>query len=95
MGSSYTPTFRIETTGSDMAVCPDAWDCKRMGRPSAKNLEAVLVRYLKSCEPGGVNYHLTEMLGHLPNMPTTARVVRQSTGEIVAEWTCPMFYVVS
>lgn len=92
MGRSITPTFRLEGTAvgdADGRRFPilQAWETKYAGRPS----DATLAAHVKVAEaatlPGGVNAHLgAERI-------TTARVVRQSTGEVVATFTAPMFAV--
>lgn len=92
MGRSVTPTFRIEAR--TMGFVPTfhmAWP-KQAGRPSTKTAEEYVRRFNASLEPGGCNEHLKKscpmarMLG--------VKVVRQSTGAVVASYDLPMFEVV-
>jgi hypothetical protein len=83
MGRSYTPTFRVEYNGGAQ-MC---WDSKRDGRPTEANLDAWRDGYNASFQPGGVNGHLA---GYRIG---AARLVRQATGEVVAEVAAPMFEV--
>ena len=88
MGKSITPTFRIEASAG--AVIPMIWDCKQDGRPNAANLETLVLDYIVSTYPGHPNEHISRSLGYIP-VPNWARVVRQKTGEVVAQWTAPVF----
>jgi len=99
MGRSHTPTFRLDCEGGEIFTGSTSWDCKRDGRPTPRNIEKFLTGYLQSCAAGGVNEHLCrpgrtaqgEPTRRLPALPRRARVVRQRTGETVAEWAHPPF----
>jgi hypothetical protein len=81
MGQSRTPTFRVEYV-SRGAHYPAAWPTKDAGRPSDATLKAYIEHLFASCAPGGCN-------DQIPNMPqeiVEARVIRQSTDKVVAEW---------
>lgn len=88
MGYSTTPTFAVHFAIPGQRWTPAAWNTKRDGRPS----EATLARYIEALEastaPGGCNAHLGKVT------VTSARVVRQSTGETVATYEAPAFDVV-
>ena len=85
MGRTITPTYRLEMEEQRLgSTSPAAWK----GRPTDANLE----RYVLAYVDGGVNVHLSESLGYMP-IPHAARVVRQSTGQVVASWKAAMFQV--
>lgn len=88
MGKSYTPIYRLEF--NDGAPRVQAWK----GRANAGTLERWVVSYAKSLELGGCNEHISLSLGHIP-YPRKARIVRQATGKVVAEWQAGMFQVYS
>ena len=97
MGRIVTPTYRVEvverrTASSNPAVTRMAWDCRSKGRPTDANLERYVLAYADSLKSGGVNVHLSESLGFMP-IPHSARIVRQSTGQVVASWQAAMFQV--
>lgn len=85
MGRSITPTFRIEfrevtAAGRPVHWTSAGWDTKHAGRPSAETLAAHVRGMEASTEPGGVNEHLgATTIGY-------ARIVRQSTDEVMAEY---------
>jgi hypothetical protein len=94
MGRTVTPTFRIEGLArriSDGRRFPlyHAWPTKHAGRPT----DATLAAYVEVAEAatlaGGVNAHLgAEQI-------TEARVIRQSTGDVVATYRPAAFQVVA
>lgn len=93
MGTSYTPTYRVEYNDSPFCVAwngIETWDCKNYGRPSVKNLTEWRNRRNASMQAGGVNQHIPQALGYIPHI-SHARIVRQTTGEVVTEFTMPMF----
>lgn len=96
MGKSYTPTFRVEyrdnTNAQILSFNPMAWDCKMDGRPTVANLEKWRQGYNKSFNPGGVNFHVSKEIGVIIHI-SNAKLIRQSTGEVVAETAMPMFEV--
>jgi len=98
MGHSVTPTFRVEFTegrtfpqyiGFNCA----AWQTKYAGRPTNENLAKYVEAYHESLKPGNTNWHLCKSASHIPYW-NKARIIRQKTGEIVAEWNAPAFMVV-
>lgn len=93
MGRVTTPTFRAELKTNVPANLTDAaWNCRTMGRPTVENAEAYRIRLNESFKPGGVNgpRNDTDVVIHVH----TVRIVRQATGEVVAEAKAPMFEVV-
>ena len=88
MGKTVTPTYRLEiyerARRSSMA-----WS----GKPSQAALAKYIRRYIKSLQKGGVNYHISLSLGHIP-IPTKARIVRQKTGDVVTTWVAPSFMAI-
>ena len=99
MGRSFTPTFRIET---GPATCPGkatvvtsthGWDAKSYGRPTKANLDKYALATIKSMHLGGCNEHISKGYGFIP-VPAWIKVVRQATGEVVAEWKPAPFQVI-
>ena len=92
MGRITTPTYRVETTLNKGSMTPFAWHGKQDGRATQKNLEAWRIGYNKSFQTGGVNgpRNGSDTIVHI----SSARLIRQSTGEVVAEVKAPMFEVV-
>jgi hypothetical protein len=90
MGRSYTPVYRLEFyEGRPEKGCMvQAWK----GKATTQALEQWVFSYSKSLELGGVNQHISLSLGHIP-YPNKARIVRQSNGEVVAEWKAGLFQV--
>ncbi len=93
MGRSVTPTFRAEVKGSGWNFDMFGWDCKTNGRPTQMNVDQYRWSLNKSFQPGGVNFHVSDSRGVIPHV-STVRVIRQSTGEVVAESKAAMFEVV-
>ncbi len=99
MGKSYTPAFRIEVDdvrrpdGSGYIHSTGAAWRREYGRPTSKNLGEYMRRLNDSLKPGGVNAHISRSYGFMP-FHSSARIVRQSTGETVAAWEAPLFSVV-
>jgi hypothetical protein len=88
MGYTRTPKYRIELADRVMQN-PMAWTG---GRATQANLEKYIFVYAKGLEAGGVNEHIAKALGYVP-YPTWARVVKQATGEVMAEWKAATFQV--
>lgn len=90
MGRSTTSTYSVTLRERGAAPLIMSWRCNESGRPTDENLAEYVARLEASTKPGGVNYHPTvgEMVFH------RAHIARQLTGEIVAEYTQPMFAVV-
>ena len=91
MGRSYTPTYRLETTGGDFGTNL-GWDSSK-GQPTSDNIGKYLMALSRSTHIGGCNEHLSKALGRIGNLPKSARIIRQSTGCVVAEWVHPPFLV--
>lgn len=94
MGHSYTPTYRVEYHDNTRPALVNmtSWD-RDNGRPTVTNLEKWRVGMNQSFNPGGANWHISEGCGVVAHIHK-ARIVRQSTGETVAETTMPAFEVV-
>ncbi len=84
MGTTYTPTFRVELDGCEAR----AWNSKRHGRPTDDNLARYVRITNESYLPGGCNEHLNSA----PHW--SARLIRQSNGQVVAEWTATTTFTV-
>lgn len=96
MGRSITSTFRVEFNDNPFRLAWNAtecWNCKVYGRPSQKNLVEWRNRRNLSMKKGGCNEHIPEGLGYIPHI-SHARIVRQSTGEVVETYAMPAFEVV-
>ena len=93
MGHSITPTFRAEVKANIGHYSSFSWDCKVNGRPSQKNVDSYRVHMNRSFAPGGVNDHISQSRGVIPHI-SEVKVIRQSTGEVVATSNAPMFEVV-
>jgi len=88
MGTSLTPTYRVEFRIAGSYWTPSAWNVKRDGRPTDEKLATYVADLEASTREGGCNAHLgaTVVFG--------ATIVRQSDDEVVASYTGPMFAVV-
>ena len=86
MGKSTTPTYRVEFNVQAF-IRNMAWS-RKDGRPTDSNLAALVAGYEKSTMPGGVNEHLPSL-----NI-SGASIVRQATGETVAEYKAATFQVI-
>ena len=91
MGRTTTPTYRLEISIPKARMTPMAWKSKEYGKPNAANLEKYIMAFAKSLKPGGANSHITKAYGFQP--PVAARVVHQSTGNVIATWNAPAFMV--
>jgi hypothetical protein len=102
MGRVVTPTFRVEYRTNLLAMNKIASDClsnvdgrrvlmmawrRHDGRPTMANLERWRRLWNESFKT--VNRHLA------PDHINWARLVRQSTGEIMCETTMPTFEVIA
>lgn len=83
MGRSTTPAYRVEfeTTGRTLALTPLCWSVKQDGRPTESNLLRLVATMNRSFEPDGAN----SRVGALGVRITHARLIRQSSGDVVAE----------
>lgn len=96
MGRSYTPKYRIELSfvdfkGRQRKIDAFGWSCKRHGRPSEHNAKRFRDGMNESLEKGMSNEHLK----HRQSAYGTARIIEQSTGDVIATYKPPMFEVVS
>lgn len=92
MGRTITPTFRVEYLAVRLRDGrrfrqSQAWPTKHAGRPSDDTLAGFVEVHEASTAPGGVNAHL----GH--ELISEARVIRQSSGAVVAAYQAPAFAV--
>lgn len=92
MGRSTTPTFRAEVKGTIWNFSMFGWDCKIHGRPNQTNVDRYRLSLNNSFLPGGVNFDISESQGTIAHV-STVRIIRQSTGDVVAESKAPMFEV--
>jgi cell division protein FtsI/penicillin-binding protein 2 len=99
MGKVITPTFRAEYR--DQAGWHSiAWNARAgstpqtvHGSPTEANAEKLRRTLNKSFQPTGVNAHVAKVRGYIPHV-SRVRVIRQSTGQIMAEAVAPMFEAV-
>ncbi len=90
MGASrLVPVIVKFVCAGNVAMTPSAWQSKYCGKPNDANLAKHIDHLSKSFLPGGVNEHCG------PTKIVSAEVIRQSTGEVLAKWTMPMFEVIA
>ncbi len=96
MGKTITPKYRVEFRDNDRNAWSifkrQIWDCKAYGKPTAKNLATWREKMNTSFDNGGVNFHISKAAGFIVYI-SHAKIVSQKSGEIVAEYTMPMFEV--
>lgn len=94
MGRSYTPTYRVETKENPRTahISTTCWNVKSYGRPTQANVDKWRDAMNASFQPGGVNDHCNLPGGEVRHV-RMARVVRQSSGEVVMTSNAPMFEV--
>ena len=88
-------TFELEIgDGRTWSPMPMIWHSKGHGhgRPTNANLERVVLAFGKSLEIGGANEGVSWSLGYIP-YPTSARIVRPATRELMASWSAGAFQV--
>lgn len=88
MGRSVTPKYRMEVRANVGYMTPSCWS----GRATEKRLEDAVRSMNKSFLPDGVNAHVSKSRGVVVQI-LSAKLVEQSTGTVVAEYTAPMFEV--
>ena len=90
MGCSTTPTYRVEVT-ANKSLSDFAWH-RSDGRANEFNLEMWRQGYNASFQVGGVNGPRTgdDIIVHI----SSARLIHQNTGKLVAETNAPAFEIV-
>lgn len=68
------------------------WRNKDYGKPSTANIEKYVVAGCKSLGKNGANYHIGKE--HGISTPSSAEIIRQRTGEVLAKWKAPVFWVI-
>ncbi len=91
MGHSTTPTYRVEVE-ANRPLSTFAWHHHQDGCATEENLEKWRQGYNESFQVGGVNGPRDEndIIVHI----SSARLVRQSTGMLVAEVNAPTFEII-
>jgi hypothetical protein len=80
MGRITTPTYRLEITDhtGEFGMTPMAWRVRDGGKPTTENIDKWVTAFEAS------------LLTHNKHLGIfsikSARIVRQSTGDVVAEW---------
>jgi hypothetical protein len=100
MGRSITPTFRAEYKTQDGRWNAIGWNARATqcanvtvhGAPNERNAEVMRSKLNKSFANGGVNAHVSAAVGYILHV-SAVRVIRQSTGEVVAMAVAPLFEV--
>lgn len=95
MGKTIIPTYRIEAsyvhfTNRRREIASMGWDCKQYGRPTPDNIKRFFRAFEVSLKPGECNHHIA----HLNSPYGSGKIIRQKTGEVVAEYSEPAFRVV-
>jgi hypothetical protein len=99
MGSSSTPTYRVEYRDQGRTWQSAIWNVKAgpnrtgHGQPTDENAEKWRKAMNASFQAGGTNAHLAGMAGYVPHI-NAVRIVHQATGRVVATAVMPMFEVV-
>ncbi len=90
MARSTTPTYRVEVT-ANKSLSDFAWH-RTDGRANEFNLEMWRQGYNASFQVGGVNgpRDETDVIVHI----STAKLIHQNTGKIVAEAHAPTFEII-
>ena len=91
MGRSTIPTYRVEVK-ANKPMGMFGWNGRQDGAATEANLEKWRQSYNTSFQIGGVNGPTSdsEIIVHI----SSAKLIRQSTGEVVAEVTGPAFEIV-
>jgi hypothetical protein len=94
MGRTHTLNYRIEYYQNDLPHFTNkcAWRSSTDGSPTAANLEKWVNALNRSYSAGGTNYHCSIAAGCILYC-FKARIVKQRTGQIVAEYQAPAFAV--
>ena len=92
MGRSTTLTFIAETT-DQTGTYVITWNTKTHGKPTDENAARYRKGLNDSFLPGGVNEHVITREGAVIHT-SKVKVIRQSSGEVVAKDYAPLFEVV-
>ncbi len=92
MSRTTTPTYRVEPTVNVGSISHFAWHYDQDGCANEANLEKWRQGYNKSFQVGGVNgpRNETDVIVHI----SSARLIHQKTGELVAETHAPTFEII-
>ncbi len=90
MGRSTTPTYLVEVK-ANKPIGMFGWNGRQDGAATEANLERWRQSYNTSFQIGGVNGPINEsgVIVHISH----AKLIRQSTGEVVAEVKGPAFEI--
>jgi hypothetical protein len=91
MGHSTTPTYRVEVN-ANRPMGMFGWNGRQDGAATEANLEKWRQSYNTSFQVGGVNGPIND--GDIIVHISSARLIRQSTGETVATTNAPAFEIV-
>lgn len=86
-----TPTYRVEVK-ANKPIGMFGWNGRQDGAATEANLEKWRQSYNTSFQVGGVNGPIND--GDIIVHISSAKLIRQSTGELVAEVTGPAFEIV-
>lgn len=88
MGRTITPTFRVEyVMFGNIGITSSAWYTRHEGHPDDENLRRHVEKLEDSSKPGGCNAHCG------PMVVASAKIIRQKTDEVVANYKGPAFVV--
>ena len=91
MGHSITTTHRVEVK-ANKPIGMFSWHGRQDGAATEANLEKWRQSYNTSFQVGGVNGPIND--GDIIVHISSAKLIRQSTGELVAEVNAPAFEIV-
>ncbi len=77
------PKYVLQIDNSEMAYYQE---------PTEDSLRKAIDKYVDSYKQGGVNYHITELKGHIP-YPQHANIIDLRNGNIVQSWSASAFQV--
>jgi len=89
--TTTTPTYRVEVK-ANKPMGMFGWNGRQDGAATEANLEKWRQSYNTSFQVGGVNGPIND--GDIIVHISSAKLIRQSTGELVAEVTGPAFEIV-
>lgn len=91
MSRDTTPTYRVEVE-ANRPMGMFGWNGRQDGAATEANLEKWRQSYNESFQVGGVNGPIAgdDIIVHISN----AKLIRQSTGEVVAEVKGPAFEII-